>query len=119
MLINLHLIIDLIQNTLTKLFQTLPFKIVEIEKRREQITLTLKDNEDNERKYQVTLYLKYDGRMNEFEIRSLYLVILDKSDGYFPVVIGSFTASNIIRFENALSMVIDGARFKAQEYEDL
>lgn len=116
--ISLQTIIDLIQNTLKNIFLINSFKIERMDKRKENTKILFVEEENENKKYEVDMWFKYDARNNEFVIRSFSLTILIKND-YFPAVVTTYTASGLLKFEQSLTETLQNARFKVVEMENL
>ena len=119
MILSFNTIIDIIQNTLKKVYLLDDIRILEMSKNSGGIRIYFNSTEDeNTRKYEVTLFVK-DIDADWISIYSTSLNVFYKTDGYFPVIIGSYTARGIMDFETTTKCVFDGVIFSNDEFEEV
>ena len=123
MYLNLHIIIDLVINTLKNSFLDDELNIEKISVRKDvddykPIKLIINTGEDEDRKYEARIYTKPSKtNKNERYIYGCDLLVMYKG-GEFTQVIGSFTAQGITEFES-VSRVLNGCWFYEEELEDI
>ena len=113
MLISLQVMMDLIIKTLEKLNQC-EFKIDSIDKNKKRLQIMVVGGAYDDRKYNIEMWYTYDNKNNEYIVRGVELGLLIKSDN-FPSYIGEYSCSNLVRFNDALTLVLKDTRFKALE----
>ena len=120
MLLSIHTILDLIQNTLKNCFLVEWAKITyvsQVTKETNRFTIHLQDDEEKNRKYEIRIYLEQDNDMKK--IAHSHVSLLEKCESDFPRITTTFTAVAMYELEKTLNRVLNNVKFFESDLEEL
>lgn len=115
MVLDLNTIIEIISNTLKRVYLLDDITIEEVTKTNGKIDIYLTSKEDEKmKKYEVSLFVKVIDT-NWLKIYAVSLNVFYKCDGHFPVIVGSYTARGLVDFETSMRNTLCEVMFHNDE----